>query len=432
MSQTSPQATETDALLHPALSTSSRGQSSLDRSYPSAMSIRREEKESGGDRSSDSDFSSLLVAKRDEDASLYDKKCVLVDHEINAMGMGKYQWSLWMLCGLGYLIDLMWAQAFGLILSPLQQELGFGNHQTGNLSVMFSVGLTTGAFAWGALVDIIGRQWAFNLTVLTASIFGLLLGVPDSYGAILVFTTITGFAIGGQIPIDTLITLEFTPESERYLLPLLSIFQPLGVVICSAIAYGFIPVYSCSPNFSEAHPLPSCSNVSPGQPCCTRSSNMGWRYLIYTLGGLTLVVFFLRSVIFRFQESPKFLLHRGQDAKAIAVLQNVANYNGTTCSLTLDQLEDVEREHASMHSETPASGEEVTQTKDTWVQNAQVELSRFKILFSTAQTTRLTILVWLTYICDYSGFTVAGMYSRLPSHVLIAHLTTQDPTSPES
>ena len=136
---------------------------------------------------------------------------------------------------------------------------------------------------------------------------------------------------------------------------------------------------------------------------------MGWRYLIYTLGGLTLVVFFLRSVLFRFQESPKFLLHRGQDVKAIAVLQNVAKYNGTACSLTLDQFEDVEREHTNMHTEASASGEEVKQHKDTWIQNAQQELSRFKILFSNPQTTRLTVLVWLTYICDYSGFTVAGM-----------------------
>jgi MFS family permease len=223
------------------------------------------------------------------------------------------------------------------------------------------------------------------------------------------FTTITGFAIGGQIPIDTLITLEFTPESERYLLPLLSIFQPLGVVICSAIAYGFIPTYSCSPNFSETNPLPSCNKVDSGQACCTRSSNMGWRYLIYTLGVLTLVVFFLRSVVFKFQESPKFLLHRGQDAKAIAVLQNVAAYNKTVCSLSLEQLEDLEREHDSLHNEEPASGEPVKRPRGTWVQNAQRELARFKILFSTPQTARLTVLVWLTYIFDYSGFTVAGM-----------------------
>jgi MFS family permease len=419
MRPTTRQADETEALLHPGLSSSSRGQSSQDSPYRSTTTIQGKEKEGITGQHDDSACSSLSTAELPESGTLYENKCILIDREINAMGMGRYQWSLWALCGLGYLIDLMWAQAFGLILSPLQQELGFGNHQTGNLSVMFSVGLTTGAFVWGALVDIIGRRWAFNLTVLTASIFGLLLAIPDSYGAILAFTTVTGFAIGGQIPIDTLITLEFTPESERYLLPLLSIFQPLGVVICSAIAYGFIPGYSCDPNFSEAHPLPSCNNVGTGQACCTKSSNMGWRYLIYTLGGLTLVVFFLRSVVFKFQESPKFLIHRGQDAKAITVLHNVAAYNGTICSLNLDQLEDLEQEHGSLPDGASSSGEVVKQSKDTWIQNARRELSRFKILFATPQTARLTVLVWLTYIFDYSGFTVAGKYEGWPSLILI-------------
>jgi hypothetical protein len=70
----------------------------------------------------------------DDGLSLYEKKCILINREIDLMGMGRYQWSLWALCGCGYLIDLMWAQAFGLFLSPLQQELGFGPDQTGKLS----------------------------------------------------------------------------------------------------------------------------------------------------------------------------------------------------------------------------------------------------------------------------------------------------------
>lgn len=37
---------------------------------------------------------------------------------------------------------------------------------------MFSAGLTVGAFVWGLLVDIIGRRWAFNLTVGIVAAFG--------------------------------------------------------------------------------------------------------------------------------------------------------------------------------------------------------------------------------------------------------------------
>jgi hypothetical protein len=92
-----------------------------------------------------------------ESLSLYEKKCVLVNREIDRQGMGKYQWYVWGLCGFGYMIDLIWAQAFGLVLSPLQQELGFGNDRSGNISTSFNAGLTAGAFVWGILSDIVGK-----------------------------------------------------------------------------------------------------------------------------------------------------------------------------------------------------------------------------------------------------------------------------------
>lgn len=80
-----------------------------------------------------------LVASIDpaefEGLTLYEKKCVLINHEIDNNGMGKYQWYIWFLCGFGYLLDLLWAQAFGLVLSPLEQELGFPPDQSGNISV---------------------------------------------------------------------------------------------------------------------------------------------------------------------------------------------------------------------------------------------------------------------------------------------------------
>jgi MFS family permease len=264
------------------------------------------------------------------------------------------------------------------------------------------------------LTSFTGRQWAFNLTVFISSIFGLCLGIPDSYNSILVLTAFCGFGVGGNIPIDTTITLEFTPQNRRYMLPLLSIFQPIGVVICSVIAYGFIPEYSCSPNFSEANPLLACSAVSEGQPCCRKSDNMGWRYLLYCLGAITLLVFFLRFVVFRFQESPKFLIYRGNDEKAIEVLHYVAKMNGRTTGITIEKLQALEAEFDAS-SDAPMLGSGAKQLKTTWTQKVKLEFDRVKILFSSFQMARLTILVWLTYVFDYWGFTVAGTSSSSPS-----------------
>ncbi|KAK0252824.1 hypothetical protein LTS09_011981 [Friedmanniomyces endolithicus] len=345
-----------------------------------------------------------------EGLTVYEKKCVLINREIDNNGMGRYQWYIWCLCGFGYFLDLLWAQAFGLVLSPLEQELGFSGKSSGNISVAFSSGLTAGAFVWGMLVDIVGRRWAFNLTCLISAAFGLGLGACNSYPAFLVVTAFVGFGIGGNIPIDTTICLEFIPQNRRFLLALLSLFQPVGVAICSAIAYGFIPKYSCSPNFSEAKPLPSCANVAAGVACCTRASNMGWRYLMFTLGAITLGIFILRFVVFNFKESPKFLVYRGFDDKAVEVLQHIAKTNNRPCGVTKEDFEALTTEQDSTVSRTELLGAGKAQLQTTMREKFFIEGARYKLLFKGWQMSRLTLLVWLTYICDVWGFTLAGTY----------------------
>ena len=54
---------------------------------------------------------------------------------------------------------------------------------------------------------------------------------------------------------------------------------------------------------------------------------MGWRYLVIVLGGMTLFIFFLRFAVFKFHESPKFLLSKGKEQEAIDVLHRIAKFN---------------------------------------------------------------------------------------------------------
>lgn len=263
-----------------------------------------------------------------------------------------------------------------------------------------------------------GRRWAFNLTCLVASIFGLCLGASNNYNTFLVLTAFVGFGVGGNIPIDTTITLEFLPQNRRFLLACLSVFQPIGVVISSAIAFGFIPYHSCSPNFSEKGALPSCKNVADGVECCTRESNMGWRYLLFTIGAITIFVFFVRFFVFHFRESPKFLVYKGDDEKAIEVVQHMAKVNGQQCFLTMATFEALVEDHLrlspnSTRSNSPPVLENshmLLQDKrdGTWTKKIGLDLTKYKALFDGFQMTRLTILVWLTYIMDFWGFTVAG------------------------
>lgn len=74
---------------------------------------------------STSQSNGLLSDPEFEGLTLYEKKALLVNRELDSHGMGKYQWWIFFLCGFGYFLDLMWAQAFGLVATPLQNELGF-------------------------------------------------------------------------------------------------------------------------------------------------------------------------------------------------------------------------------------------------------------------------------------------------------------------
>ena len=188
--------------------------------------------------------------------------------------------------------------------------------------------------------------------------------------------------------------------------------------MCSGIAYGFIPFHSCG-NGANGKPLPSCYKVQGGAPCCTKSSNMGWRYLLFTLGAITLFVFFLRFVLFRFQESPKYLLYRGKDEKAIQVLHHVARFNKRESSVTTEVFAALTDEDGSMESagfaHGPMLGAGAKQLNTSWSDKVKLELVRYKLLFANGTMTRLTLLVWIIYAFDYWGFTIAGMLSPINS-----------------
>lgn len=87
--------------------------------------------------------------------------------------------------------------------------------------------------------------------------------------------------MGGNLPVDGALFLEFLPFVRGNMLTMLSVFWPFGQLLGSLVAWGFLPNFSCDET------LPACSAVSGGEACCTKGSNMGWRYLNYTMGCFT-------------------------------------------------------------------------------------------------------------------------------------------------
>lgn len=142
-----------------------------------------------------------------------------------------------------------------------------------------------------------------------------------------------------NIPIDAAIALEFLPQNRRFLVALLGIWQPIGVVVASAIAYGTAAKFRCDVE------LPACSaaGVNPGDACFTVSSNMGWRYEVIIIGLITFIVYIARYLIFTIHESPKFLISKGRVQEAIDVLRTIAKFNKAPMpTLTLEDLQPID------------------------------------------------------------------------------------------
>ncbi|CAG8928788.1 unnamed protein product [Penicillium salamii] len=332
---------------------------------------------------------------------IFERKAALVNAEIDKFGFGKYQWCIWMLCGLGYFVDLAWAQGVGLMATAVFQEMGVPADKQGLIYTCSNAGLAIGAFGFGVLTDIIGRKWAFQITCLIASVFGMLLAAcKDNYGAICGIYFLSSIGLGGNVPIDATIALEFLPQNRRYLVALLGMWQPIGVVVASAIAYATAARYRCDVK------LPSCSAVNSGTACCTVSSNMGWRYMVIIIGAMTLTIFFARYLIFRFHESPKFLVGKGREQDAIDVLHKIARFNGAEPpTLTMEDFQQIDRA-ASVNPRQPI-GERNTKT---------VILGIFKSLgflhglFADKLQCFSFVLLGIAYMGNYWSFNLAGYF----------------------
>ncbi|KZP05082.1 hypothetical protein FIBSPDRAFT_716016, partial [Athelia psychrophila] len=88
-----------------------------------------------------------------EDASIdpvYQAKARVINQAIHEIGMGRYQWYLFVVTGFGWFADSVWPLLSGLILSPVIAEFHFNGPL---LSLACNIGLFFGAVFWGMGCD---------------------------------------------------------------------------------------------------------------------------------------------------------------------------------------------------------------------------------------------------------------------------------------
>ena len=213
------------------------------------------------------------------------------------------------------------------------------------------------------------------------AVFGLIAASSPNFAAIATFAALWSVGVGGNLPVDSAIFLEFLPGSHQYLLTVLSVFWALAQLFATLVAWPLLTNMSCQQG-----------------EVCTREKNMGWRYFVIVMGGVSLIMFIIRFFIFNLYESPKFLMGRGNDTQSVEVVHKVAEINGKESKLVIGDL-------------TRFDGEQQTDTTAVLKRRLEkVNLSHVRALFATPQLVRSTGLIMVIWAFIGLGFPLYNAY----------------------
>ncbi|SPO19732.1 related to PHO84 - high-affinity inorganic phosphate transporter [Ustilago trichophora] len=250
----------------------------------------------------------------------YERKVALLNKAIKEeIGFGRFQiWLTW-LAGFGWFVDNIWFQALSMSLPQIKLEFGPTHVQFATLALY--LGLLIGATFWGFMADVIGRRPSWNITLFISAVFGIAVGGAPNFVALGALLSCLGLGLGGNLPVDGAMLIEFIPSTHQWILTFLSIFWCFGQLFAAFIGWAFITNYRCETADS-----------------CPKSSNMGWRYTWFLLGAITMLMWVARFWVYPIPESPKYLIGKGRDEEALQVLRFIAAQNGKSTTLTLEQL----------------------------------------------------------------------------------------------
>ncbi|KAK2625779.1 hypothetical protein QTJ16_005091 [Diplocarpon rosae] len=376
-----------------------RRRSAEGRNPNAANGEKIEGKDSGGYgedgvlRTSDAEYSPYTIeglrAEVSEDlatgghATAYDLKSQVINKAIQDIGMGRYNWELFLLCGFGWYADNLWLQGVALTLPSLQAEFNVSETKVRYTTMCLFIGLCIGASFWGIGSDIMGRRIAFNMTLFLAGLFGIAAGAaPTWIGACGLFAAL-GVGVGGNVPVDGALFLEFLPNASGGLLTLLSIWWPVGQLVASLIAWGFL---------GGSYP-----------------EDKGWRYFVYTMGVMTFLMFSSRFLLFHLYESPKFLLSRGRQGEAVAVVHGMAKKNKTTTWLTEEILNEIGGDPA-ISADQALTTQEIIRRK-----LSSFSTERIRPLFANRKLGITTGLVWFCWLTIGMGYPLFNAF--LPQYL---------------
>ncbi|MER7864073.1 MFS transporter [Amycolatopsis sp. WAC 04197] len=213
-----------------------------------------------------------------------------------------WRWSvqgkIFLIGGLGYMFDA-WDVALNGFLTPLVgTEFGLSAGGKGLVATANLIGMAVGAVVWGTIADRIGRKRAFSVTLLLFALFSVLGALAPNVETFLALRFLAGIGLGGCIPVDYAIVSEFSPRKQRgRVLSAMDGWWPIGTTLAAVTATLLLPVQG------------------------------NWRWMLVLMILPALLLFWVRRGV---PESPLYLVRKGREAEARAVIDDLVRRTGAT------------------------------------------------------------------------------------------------------
>mmetsp|Transcript_3141 Transcript_3141/g.7574 ORF Transcript_3141/g.7574 Transcript_3141/m.7574 type:complete len:571 (+) Transcript_3141:28-1740(+) len=259
------------------------------------------------------------------------------------IGIGRYQLFVLLMCGLANAADAVELMSISFVLSSTAQcDLFLTDERKGVLTAAVFMGMIPGGLTFGLLADKYGRRMWLGTGLVLNAVGTLASSQAGSFAAFVGWRVLSGFGVGGSIPILFSFILEFVPGWARgKMLIVVAFFWVVGTVICASLAWGILAPGECptqadwldmsNSTLGEGDDsLPEYCHAIEQMECSRLYGKPSWRTFMASCCAPAAATALMLLVA---DESPKWLVEGNHRDRARVVLTKMARLNGKVINI---------------------------------------------------------------------------------------------------
>ena len=225
---------------------------------------------------------------------------------VERAGFGRFHYLHLFVCGWANAADAIEILCISFLLPTASCELGLTSADKGVISAVMFLGMLVGGYIWGSLGDMYGRRKTLIVAMVVNFACGLASSFAGTKNSFVVWRFLSGLGVGGSIPLVWTYFVEFQPKARRgAMVSALATFWMIGNITVAALAWIVIPT-------QKVEEVKLSDGLS------------SWR--IFAVISAVPALLVAISMIWM-PDSPKYLVNKRQNHRALKVLANVYKIN---------------------------------------------------------------------------------------------------------